>query len=514
MTLRFSKITLALAVFGASLIINKAYAASDVVVAVQSSFTTTDPYDANDTLSQAVSKSFYQGLYGFDKNFKIEPVLAESYSVSKDGLTYTVKLKSGIVFHDGTPFNAEAVKINFDRATNPDNKLKRYNLYKNIVKTEALDANSVRFTLAEPFSPFINTLAHPSAAMISPAALAKYGSKGIAQNPVGTGPFTLVEWKSTDYLKVAKFANYWKKGYPKVDSITWRPIADNNTRAAVMQTNEAHFAYPVPPEMVLSLSKNAKLEVVESPSIQHRYISMNTQQKPFDNLKVRQAINYAINKEALIKVAFSGYATPAEGPLPKGIEYATQFGAWPYDLAKAKQLLKEAGYPDGFESTLWAGFNNTTSQKVIQFTQQQLAQVGIKLKIEALEAGQRVERVESAQDPAKAAVRMYYIGWAASTGQADWAMRPLFASDSMPPKSFNTAYYKNDAVDADIAKALVATDSKERASLYADAQKRIWDDAPWVFLATERLLSVRSRNLTGFYVIPDTGFSFDEIELK
>lgn len=505
--------TLAAALVLAGLAVS-AHAAKDVVVAVQSNFTTTDPYDANDTLSQAVAKSFYQGLYGFDKNLKMVPVLADSHTVSKDGLVYTFKLKSDIKFHDGTPFNAEAVKVSFDRVTNPDNKLKRYTLYKNIAKTEAVDANTVRFTLKEPFSPFVNTLAHPSGVIISPAALAKYGSKGIAQNPVGTGPFKFVEWKSTDYLKVAKWDGYWKKGYPKVDSITWRPVVDNNTRAAMMQTNEAHFAFPMPPEAVESISKKPSLEVTSAPSIIHRYLSMNTLQKPFDNPKVREAINYAINKDALVKVAFSGYAIPAQGVLPQGVEYATKLGPWPYNPAKARELLKEAGYPNGFESTLWSAYNYTTAQKVIQFVQQQLAQVGIKVQVQALEAGQRVERVESAQDPATAPVRMYYVGWSSSTGEADWAMRPLLASESLPPKMFNTAYYKNPEVDADIAKALVTTSTAEKARLYGDAQQRIWKDAPWAFLVTERLLSVRARNLTGFYVIPDGSFNFDEVEFK
>lgn len=160
---RLSRIAAALTIAGLVGFALSAHAAKDIVVAVQSGFTTTDPYDANDTLSQAVAKSFYQGLYGFDKDMKMGPVLATGHTVSKDGLVYTVKLRTGVQFHDGTPFNAEAVKATFDRVTNPDNKLKRYNLYKNIAKTEAVDATTVRFTLSEPFSPFINTLAHPRA---------------------------------------------------------------------------------------------------------------------------------------------------------------------------------------------------------------------------------------------------------------------------------------------------------------------------------------------------------------
>ena len=512
MQLKLNHLAAALVLAGLS--VSSAHASKDVVVALYSSFTTTDPYDANDTVSQAVAKSFYQGLYSFDKDMKMVPVLAESHTVSKDGLVYTVKLKKGIKFHDGTDFNAEAVKVTFDRVTNPDNKLKRYNLYKNIAKTEVVDPSTVRFTLKEPFSPFINTLAHPSGVIISPAALAKYGNKGIAQNPVGTGPFKFVEWKATDYLKVAKFDGYWKKGYPKVDTITWRPVVDNNTRAAMMQTNEAHFAFTLPPEAVENLSKKPSLEVTQGPSIVQRYISFNMQQKPFDNPKVRQAINYAINKEALAKVAFSGFADPMDSVAPKGVDYSVKLGPWPYDPKKARELLKEAGYPNGFESTLWSAYNHTTAQKVIQFVQQQLAQVGIKVQVRALEAGQRVERVESAQDPATAPVRMYYVGWSSSTGEADWALRPLLASESFPPRLFNTAYYKNEVVDTNIAKALNTTDRAEKTKLYTEAQQQIWKDAPWAFLVTERSLSVRARNLAGFYVMPDWNFNFDEIELK
>jgi len=491
-----------------------AFASKDVVFAVASTFTTTDPYDANDTLSQAMAKSFYEGLYGFDKDMKMIPVLAEGYEVSKDGLVYTIKLRKGVKFHDGTDFKADAVKVNLDRVTNPDNHLKRYGLYNNnIAKVEVVDDYTARITLKTPFSPFIAQLAHPSTVMISPTALAKYG-KDIASNPVGTGPFKFVEWNRTDYLKVAKFDGYWRKGYPKVDTITWKPVVDNNSRAALMQTGEAHFTFPVPYEQAEVLKSKPDLEVVAAPSIVLRYLSMNTQKKPFDNPKVRQAIAYAINKEALAKVAFNGYATPATGVAPQGVEYAVKIGEWPYDLAKAKELMKEAGYPNGFETELWSAYNYTTAQKVTQFIQQQLQQIGIKTRITLLEAGQRVEKVESWQDPATAPVRLYYVGWSTSTGEADWALRPLLDGDSWPPKLFNTAYYKNPRVDADIKNAQLTTSDAEKAKLYKDAQETIWKDAPWAPLVVEKLLSAHNKKLSGVYVIPDASFNFTEIDLK
>src|SRR5689334_8937873 len=492
-----------------------AYAAKDVVFAVASTFTTTDPYDANDTLSQAMAKSFYEGLFGFDKDMKLIPVLAESYDVTKDGLVYTIKLRTGVKFHDGTDFKADAVKACLDRVTNPDNKLKRYGLYNNnIAKTEVVDDYTARITLRTPFSPFIAQLAHPSTVMISPAALQKYGNKDIAFHPVGTGPFKFVEWKQTDYLKVEKNPNYWRKGYPKVDTITWKPVVDNNSRAALMQTGEAHFTFPLPYELADVLKSKPDLEVVAAPSIVLRYLSMNTQVKPFDNPKVRQAIAYAINRDALAKVAFNGYAEAAQGVVPHGVEYSVNIGKWPQDLAKAKQLMTEAGYPNGFETELWSAYNHSTAQKVTQFLQQQLQQIGIRTKITLLEAGQRVEKVESWPDPKTAPVRLYYVGWSTSTGEADWAIRPLLGGDSWPPRLFNTAYYKNPKVDEDIKGAQLATSKDEKAKLYKDAQQHIWQDAPWAPLVVEKLLSAHSKKLSGVYVIPDASFNFTDIDLK
>ena len=489
-----------------------AWAAKDAVIAVASTFTTMDPYDANDTLSQSVAKAFYQGLFGFDKDMKLQNVLAESYQASSDGLTYTIKLRSGVKFQDGTDFNAEAVKANIDRASNPDNHLKRYNLFKYVASTEAVDPTTVKITLKQPFSAFINNLAHPAAVMISPTALKKYG-KDIGFHPVGTGPYEFVTWNQTDFVKVKKWDGYWKKGYPKLDSITFRPVVDNNTRAAMLQTGEATFAFPVPFEQAKLLQGNSKLDVVTTPSIMQRYISLNVTQKPFDNPKVREALEYAINRDALVKVAFAGYATPATGIVPPAIDFAQTYPAIKYDPAKARELLKEAGFPNGFETTLWSSHNHSTAQKVLQFTQQQLAQVGVKVKVTAMDAGQRAAEVES-KGQKESGVRMFYTGWSASTGEADWALTPLFATTSWPPAIFNTAFYSNPQVDKDLSDALKTTDRAQKASLYKDAQDRIWNDHPWIPLVVEQLLSANNKNLTGFYVMPDTSFNFDEADLK
>lgn len=490
-----------------------AMAAKNVTIAVPISVDSLDPYNTNSTLSMAVGKAYYEGLFAFDKDLKIVNLLATGYTVNADGTVYTIKLRHGVKFQDGTDFNAEAVKVNLDRVTNKANHLARYNQFNRIKSVDVVDPYTVKITLTEPFSPFINSLAHPSAMMISPTALKKWG-KDIAFHPVGTGPFEFVEWKPSEYLKVKKWDGYWDKGLPKIDTLTFRTVTDNNTRAAVVRTGEAQYVYPVPYEQANILKKDPKLKVVVSPSISVKYLSFNMLQKPFDNLKVREAVNYAINKKALIKVAFGGYGVPMEGVVPTSVDYGVKMKPWPYDPAKARELLKEAGYPKGFSTTLWSAYNDGTSVKVVQFVQQQLAQVGIKASITVLESGQRVQRVQQVQNPKDAQVRMLYAGWSSSTGEADWALRPLFDSKDWPPILNNTAYYKNPKVDEDINQALLTTDRAKKQALYTDAQQRIWKDAPWAFLAIPSNISAQSKNLTGMYTMPDGSFSFRDIDLK
>ena len=241
---------------------------------------------------------------------------------------------------------------------------------------------------------------------------------------------------------------------------------------------------------------------------------MNVMVKPFDDVRVREAINYAINKQALAKVAFNGFAAPLEGVIPQGVDFAYKIAPWPYDLKKAKELLAAAGYPNGFETTLWSAYNDGTSVKVVQFLQQQLAQVGIKASIEVLESAQRVQRVNQVQKPEDAKVRLFYAGWSSSTGEADWALRPLLSTAAFPPVMNNTAYYSSKAVDADIMRALTTTSRDEKTKLYKSAQETIWKDAPWAFLVTANNVYVRDKNLSGVYVQPDTSFWFGDIDLK
>jgi len=210
-------------------------------------------------------------------------------------------------------------------------------------------------------------------------------------------------------------------------------------------------------------------------------------------------------------VAFSGYARPADGVIPEQIPNAVKLGPWPYDPKKARELLKEAGYPNGFKTTLWSAFNNTTAVKTMQFVQQQLAQVGIKAEARALEAGQRVQ-VYGNKDPKKAPNRLYIIGWSNSTVDPDWGMRPALYSKNQPPVLNNEAYYQNPKVDALFDQALADIDPAKRAAEYKELQELVWQDAPWAFLVFEDVTSAANKHLKNFNTLADGSFEFYSAE--
>jgi glutathione transport system substrate-binding protein len=490
--------------------LSRAASTTDLTVGVPTNLTGLDPADVNDTLSQSACRLMMQGLYGFDKDMNLIPGLAESYIANDTATEFTFKLRTGISFHDGAPFDAAAVKANFDRVTNPANHLKRTSLFAMIDHTDVVDPTTIRFVLKSPFGAFVPTIAHPSAMQLSPKAIQQYG-RDINRNPVGTGPFKFVSW-SADTLKVTKNDKYWKPNLPQLASVTFRSVPENGARLAMLQAGEAQFIYPMPPEMIRAVEHNANITINNAPSIYERYVAMNVMKHPYGDLRVRQALNYAVDKAAFAKVVWSGYEDPADSPIPPHLAFHVAQQPWPYDPAKAKQLLSQAGVGDGFDTEIWAN-TTTIALRAMQFLQQQLGAVGVRVKVTPLEAGLLDSKIWSVQKPEDSALQLYTGAWSSSTGDADWGLRPLFWTQGAPPKLYNVGYYSNKDVDADLEGALATADPKQRATLYTDAQKRLWDDAPWIFLGVDRNLSAQSKKLTGLYMIPDGGLLIEEAAL-
>nr|WP_283949512.1 glutathione ABC transporter substrate-binding protein [Limobrevibacterium gyesilva] len=487
-----------------------ALAAKDLVIGVEANMPHLDPANTNDTLSQTAERLMYQGLMGFDKDMKLIPALAEKYEASEDAKEFVFHLRRGVKFHDGTPFNAAAVKTNIDRVANPDNRLSRRSLVSMIAHTDVVDEYTVKFVLSSPFGAFVNNMAHPGTFMISPKALAEYG-KDIATHPTGTGPYKFVSF-ATDTLKVVKNPDYWRPGVPKVDTVTFRAVPESGSRFAMLQTGEAQFIYPLPAELVKAAQANPNLAVINAPSIVARYVAMNNMKKPFDDIRVRQALNYAIDKNAYGRIVFSGYSTPMDAPIPSDLGFYSKQGVWPYDPAKAKALLAEAGYPNGFETELWGG-TSTAVKRGMEFIQQQLAAVGVKVTVAPLEAGVATAKLWNVQSPADATMQMNYGGWSSSTGDADWGLRPLLYSKSFPPNLFNIAYYSSPVTDRAIEAGLATADPAKRAVAYKEAQAQVWKDAPWIFLGVDRLLAGQSKKLSGVYYLPDGGVLTEDAAL-
>ncbi len=480
---------------------------------------TMDPMDTSDTLSGGVQRLIMDGLFGFDDEMKIIPLLAESYEANEDATEYVIHLRQGISFSDGTPLNAEAAKANFDRWGDKELGLKRTTLLCNVLKsTEAVDEYTVKVTLTEPFGAFVATLAHPACVLMSPQVI-EQGKEACAERPVGTGQYLFKEWIAGDHTTVTLNKDWW--GYdPEIcggkalaepdagfQSITFRPVGENASRVAMLQSGEADFIWPVPTESMETLAADENVYVGADEGIVVRYMFMNTQKAPFNDVRVRQAMNYAIDKDAYIAVVKNGLASKATSILGPATQHYKRNEPYAYDLEKARKLLTDAGYPDGFEISLICT-TTTSDLKQCEFIQQQLAQAGITVNINSMEKAIVSEKVESAEGPgSEVEVEMYMSGWSSSTGDADWGIRPVLAKESEPPKSYNISYFENDEMDGCLKAALETADEEKRAELYAKAQDIIWEECPVVFFANDYNTWASAADVANVKIYPDGGLN-------
>jgi glutathione transport system substrate-binding protein len=459
-----------------------------------------DPQHTNDNASYSVEKTMLEGLIGFNEKMEQIPQLAEKWDASPDARVFTFYLRKGVKFHDGTPFNAAAVKANFDRIRNPENKLRRYTLYKIISQIDVLDEYTVRFTLAEPFGAMIATFAHPAGGINSPAAVQKYG-QDYGKNPVGTGPYKFAEWVPNDHITVVRNPDYWDpNNAARVDKIIVKPVPEDGTRIAMLQKGDAQFINAVPYSMAEVVRADKNLSLAESESVYTFWVAMNAQKKPFSDVRVRQAMNYAINKEAIIKAVLRGHGKPADSPLAPQVWGYSPVKTYPHDPAKAKALLAEAGYPNGFKALL-RGVAQTDPKEVMVAIQGQLKQVGVDVEIAALPAAAlSADRFKPLEENRG---EMDYAGWSPSTGDADWGIRPLLTKDNWPPTNFTIGFYTNPRLEELVKAALQTSDSAKRKAAYAEAQRIIMDDCPWVFLWVNYLLGGSRANVGGISIQPD-----------
>ncbi len=480
---------------------------NDLVVAFNNDLQSLDPHNTTDTLSITVSRTMYEGLISFDDNQNIIPVLAESYEASDDNLTYTFKLRQGVKFHDGTDFNAAAFIANYERVM-ANESFRQYRRASTWESVTAPDDYTIVIVTNKPNSSFINQFTQ--FLVISPKAIAELGNEGLAKTTVGTGPYTFGERIEGDRITVNPFDGYWGEK-PSVDSLTFRAVPEDGSRVAMLQTGEADFIYPLPAIQAPNVDGTKDIKVVASPSNIMRYVTLNNDKKELSDKRVRQAMNYAIDKNAYAKTIFNGYASEVNSCFPSTVSYYSPQTPYTYDLEKAKQLMTEAGYPDGFDVTIW-GDNTTNEEKGMQFVQQQLSQIGINVNIVPMEPNiiDSLIYVEKAQ----ATIEMWYVNWSASSFDADGSMRSILYSQMAPPTSANTAYYNNPEFDRLLDEGLATSDPEQLKTIYADAQKIAWDDAPWLFLGNDQVIAGTKTYLSGVSLRPDGSLNLKSAALN
>ena len=494
---------------------------NDIVVALQADTTSMDPHVGSNGISNQILNEVYETLLTFDENTNVVPLLAKECSVSEDGRTNTFVLNEGIKFHDGEPFNAESVVAVYERGLRDDSlTLKRTigttdaPIWESV---EALDEYTVAITLVKPNNTFINKICQFRIA--SPKAMAmENATDWFAKNSAGTGPFIYTERVDGGYTKLVRNPDYWQAG-PTVDSLTFTVVPEDTSRIAMLKTGEADVITPVPVMDVDQLEGQEGIETVVAPATVYRYVTLNTEfafpdgTKPFADKRVRQALNYAFDSEAYAKVVFNGFAKAPTSVFSDSIYYFAEQTPYTADLEKAKALMAEAGYPDGWpDQEIEIVVDNTTiEQKGAEFVKQQLAQIGVNVKLLPNESTANAEITSAPLEETK--VQMWYVNWSSGSYEADGSMRSILHGEKFPPNGYNTAFWNNAEFNQLLDDALLMADTEEIAAAYAKAQAIAWDECPWIFLGNDQNIHAQRSYVTGMQYKPGGVMVFRTIGL-
>lgn len=449
----------------------------------------------------ASSQQVYNRLVEFKRgSTEIEPALAESWDISEDGLTYTFHLRKGVKFHtskDFTPsrdFNADDVVFSFNRqlddnhpyhnvskASYPYFKAMKFpTLLKSV---EKVDDNTVKFTLTKRDATFLSSLGMDFTSIYSAEyadKLLKAGTPEVLDTtPIGTGPFVFTGYVLDQASRYVAHKDYWK-GKADFDRLIFEIVPDATTRYAKLQAGQCDLIDFPNATDIEKMKKDPKVNLLANPGLNVAYVAFNTEKAPFDNVKVRQALNLAVDKKAIIDVVYQGAGVAARSPLPPTIwGYDAQLPESEHNIEKAKQLLAEAGYPNGFETELWiqpvVRASNPNPRRMSEIIQADWAKIGVKAKLVTYEWGDYIKRTKAGELTAGT------YGWSGDNGDPDNFLSPLFGSENIG--NSNYARFNSPELDAILDKALGLTDKAERTKLYEQAQVLINAQAPWINVA-------------------------------
>ena len=487
-------------------------------VAMQADAWSLDPIHIQTTGGERIvhDAGMGQAMYRWDPNAgKFIPRLAvELPQISDDRLTYTIKLRKGVKFHDGTPYNAEAQAFSIMRIVDPANKSYILKKYKNLDKAEALDEYTLKITLKKPDSGFMIQLSQRDTIAVSPTAVKKYGKDFGSKAFVGTGPFKFVEWKQGDRLVVVRNPDYWEKGIPYLDKIVYKFIPEEATALMQLRLGEVHLHENIAPKDISILKKDKNVKIYMIPGIQHEQIYLNTKIKPFSDIRVRQALSHAIDRQAIIEGVFEGYAVKSEGPYHPW--FWTHDPKWKqpysYNPEKAKALLKDAGYgpsnPLKFE-LIATNQDMFVDQAVM--VQAFMADVGAQVEVLPLDKSTLFDRVY-VRKAFKGKPEMFngaLEDWGSSVIDAESSGIRLFYSNS----GSNKCFYSNPEVDKLFDQIKAAKTMDEQKALYYKTEEIIAKDVPTIWICNPKDATAARIEVKGYEPDGETRLPLEKVWL-
>ena len=491
------------------------------------------PYTSGGTFD-ASAHPMYNRLTEFKKGTtEVEPGLAESWDVSEDGTVYTFKLRKGVKFHTSetfTPtrdFNADDVIFSFDRQGNAENPWHQYvagityeyytsmDMPNLVQSVEKIDDYTVKFTLKQPEAPFLANIAMPFSSIVSKEyadTLEKAGTMEDLNNlPIGTGPFKFVAYQKDAVIRYQKNADYWGTA-PLIDDLVFAITPDAAVRLQKLKANECHLMpYPAPAD-IDAIKADSNLTLQEQAGLNVGYLAYNTTMAPFDNPKVRKALNMAINKESIVDAVFQGAAVPAKNPIPPTMwSYNDTIADDAYDPEAAKKMLEEEGVKD-LSMKIWAMPVQRpympNARRTAELMQEDLSKVGVKVEIISYEWGEYLAKsMEAGRDGA------VILGWTGDNGDPDNFLSVLLSCDSAGEGGANRAFWCNEAFSKLLKDAKVTADPAARTKLYEEAQVIFKDQAPWYTIAHSTQYVPMSNKVSGFVMSPLGDFTFESVDL-
>jgi peptide/nickel transport system substrate-binding protein len=437
------------------------------------------------------------------QTLEVKPGLAASWEMPNES-TYVFHLHKDVRFHDGTPFNAQAVKYSFERLMAPETNAPRARYYSMIKEIQVVDDYTVKMVLTGPSAFFLQVLAYYGGAIVSPTAAEEAGLKEFGSHPVGTGPFKYQEWRRGEQIVLVRNDDYWG-GTPAVSEIVFKAIPDESTRVIALETGEIDMLVDVPSQDVERLQAKDDIKIITEESLRTVYVALNRKVKPFDDIRVRKALNLATDTAAIIKAMFEGqYATQPRSVISsivvkKGFEHE-------YNQEKARQLLADAGFPNGFSTELWTPAGRYPKDKeVATLLAAQLGKIGVNIDVKVFEYATLSTKLRN-RDYAG----MVLMGWGNLTGDPNGFLEGTFYSKNTVG-TLNLANYSNSEVDRLLIEGQVTIDDQKRKEIYEQVIALIHEDRPWIPLYHPKQVFALRENIEGFVPMPTEVILLDKV---